>query len=169
MGIENEFTLEGNNLLTLYNTNTSNSVHHVKVQSYYPVSISGTVIKSDGPIPLIIEKSREVNVSDCEFINNNADSIYGLALYSGVLNLKLKEGTSNKILLNTETYYDTQLNLSNVEAVTGQGLQIFVDDAAELDKIKITGLEDFTLNEDYYLYSTNGELLNLNPDGTLSE
>lgn len=169
LGIENEFTLKGDNLLTLYNTLSADSGYHVKIQSYYPVSISGTVIKSDGPIPLIIEKSREVNVSDCEFINNNTDSIYGLALYSGVLNLKLKEGTSNKILLNTETYYDTQLNLSNVEAVTGQGLQIFVDEDADLSKIKITGLEDFTLNEDYYLYSTNGESLNLNPDGTLSE
>ncbi len=170
LGIENEFTLEGDNLLTLYNTLSADSGYHVKIQSYYPVSISGTVIKSDGPIPLIIEKSREVNVSDCEFINNNADSIYGLALYSGVLNLKLKEGTSNKILLNTETYYDTQLNLSNVEAVTGQNLEIYVDEAADLSKIKITGLEDYVQNTDYYLNSTSPDSisLHLNEDGTIS-
>lgn len=171
MSITDDVTIVGNNNLTLYNTNSTNSGTHVKVNSYSgSVNISGTIIKSDGPIPLIIENTREVNISSCEFINNNTDSIYGLELKSGILNLELKEGTSNKILLSSDSYYlGTQLNLSNVEAVTGQGLQIFVDEAAELDKIKITGLEDFTLNEDYYLYSTNGELLNLNPDGTLSE
>lgn len=171
MSITDDVTIVGNNNLTLYNTNSTNSGTHVKVNSYSgSVNISGTVIKSDGPIPLIIEASREVNISSCEFINNNTDSIYGLALYSGILNLELKEGTSNKILLSSDSYYlGTQLNLSNVEAVTGQTLEIYVDEDADLSKIKITGLEDFTQNEDYYLYSTNGELLNLNPDGTLSE